>query len=74
MTFTYDGLPEGEVPTFANTYTAPKGDGGDGSADGSGQGGKAMPQTGDATTGVAVAVAAGVALVAAGAAQLRKRQ
>ncbi len=74
VTFTYDGLPEGEVPTFANTYTAPKGDDGDGGADGSGQGGKAMPQTGDATTGVAVAVAAGVALVAAGAAQLRKRQ
>ena len=78
VTFTYEGLPEGEVPTFSNTYTAPKGDDGDGDgdADGSDQGGKVMPQTGDTNsmTPVIAAAVAGVALIVAAIVLMKRKK
>ena len=59
---TYDGLADGEVPTFSNTYTAP--------SDGDGKGGKddknALPQTGDAAAVIAAIAAAGATVAALG--------
>ena len=73
---TYDGLADGEVPTFSNTYTAPSD--GDGDADGKGDKGdkagkKTLPGTGDTMCAVVASIAAlGAAVAAVGAASRRR--
>ncbi len=73
---TYDGLADGEVPTFSNTYTAPSD--GDGDADGrddkGNKGGKkTLPGTGDTMCAIIAGVAAlGAAVAAVGAASRRR--
>ncbi len=69
----YDGLADGEVPTFSNTYTAPSSDD-DGSGKGSGKGGKGtLPGTGDAALALVAGIAAAGAAVAAAGMFSRRR-